>query len=149
MDSRGLFGVGKLLPLQGDRRATTVTQGDCPGLGGDALSGRIGEGGDALSGRIGEGGDALSGRIGEGGAALSGRIGEGWARLLPLMAISPWLMALLRRVWARLLPLMTISPWLLPCTAGESSGNLQTRRLFCAFLSRCRRMACSAPSVRC
>ena len=32
--------LGKLLPLQGDRRATTVTQGDCPGLGGAALSGR-------------------------------------------------------------------------------------------------------------
>ena len=36
------------MPLQGDRRATTVTQGDCPGLGGAALSGRIGKGGDAL-----------------------------------------------------------------------------------------------------
>ena len=48
--------LGKLLPLQGDRRATTVTQGDCPGLGGAALSGRIGEGGDALSGRMDEGG---------------------------------------------------------------------------------------------
>ena len=58
--------LGKLLPLQGDRRATTVTQGDCPGLGGDALSGRIGKGGDALSGRIGKGVDALSGRMDEG-----------------------------------------------------------------------------------
>ena len=106
------------------------------GEGGDALSGRIGYfpglGGAAFSGRIGEGGAALSGRIGDcpglGGAALSGRIGEGGARLLPLM---------------------TIPPWLLPCTAGESSGSLQTRRLFCAFLSRCRRMAYSVPSVRC
>ena len=53
------------------------------------------------------------------------------------------------RVWARLLPLMTIPPWLLPCTAVESSGNPQTRRLFCAFLSRCRMMACSVPSVHC
>ena len=120
MDSRASFflrgGGKKLLPLQGDRRATTVTQGDCPGLGGDALSGRIGEGG---------------------------------VRLLPLMTISPWLMALLRRVWARLLPLMTISPWLLPCTAGESSGSPQTRRICCALLSRCRRMAYSAPSAHC
>ena len=61
-----MIGRGKLLPLQGDRRATTVTQGDCPGLGGSALSGRIGKGGDALylslrsvtvgSGRMDEGG---------------------------------------------------------------------------------------------
>ena len=108
----------------------------CPsghiGEGGAALSGRIGYfpglGGAALSGCIGEGGAAISWRIGKGGAALSGRIGEGGARLLPLM---------------------TIPPWLLPCTAGESSGNLQTRRLCCALLSRCRRMACSAPSVCC
>ena len=49
MDSRAsFFGVGKLLPLQGDRRATTVTQGDCPGLGVDALSGRMDEGGARL-----------------------------------------------------------------------------------------------------
>ena len=56
MDSRAFFGVGKLLPLQGDRRATTVTQGDCPGLGGAALSGRIGDcpglGGAALQGTL-------------------------------------------------------------------------------------------------
>ena len=36
------------MPLQGERRANTVTQRDCPGLGGAALSGRIGKGGDGL-----------------------------------------------------------------------------------------------------
>ena len=79
MDSRAFFliGRGKLLPLQGERRVTTVTKGDCPGLGGAAPSGRMDEGGDALSGRIGEGGNAISGRIGEGRAALSGRMDEG------------------------------------------------------------------------
>ena len=82
------MGVGKLLPLQGDWRATTVTQGDCPGLGGAALSGRIGEGVDALSGRIGEGWAALSGRIGEGGAALSWRIGEGGLPFQGALAIA-------------------------------------------------------------
>ena len=114
-----------------------------PGLGGAALSGCIGEGGAALSGRIGYfpglGGAALSGCIGEGGAAISWRIGKGGAALSGRIGEGG----------ARLLPLMTIPPWLLPCTAGESSGNLQTRRLCCALLSRCRRMACSAPSVCC
>ena len=80
MDRRAFLGVGKLLPLQGDWRATTVTQGDCPGLGGAAPSGRIGEGVDAFSGRIGEGWAALSGRIGDcpglGGAALQGTLAK-------------------------------------------------------------------------
>ena len=32
----------KLLPFQGVRVATVITQGDCPGLGASALSGRVG-----------------------------------------------------------------------------------------------------------
>ena len=31
----------KLLPFQGGRVATVITQGDCPGLGASALSGRV------------------------------------------------------------------------------------------------------------
>ena len=70
MDSRAFFGVGgekKLLPLQGDRRATTVTQGDCPGLGGAALSGRIGDcpglGGAALQGTLAKEGMPFQGAL--------------------------------------------------------------------------------------
>ena len=78
MDSRAFFGVGKLLPLQGDRRATTVTQGDCPGLGAAAPSGRIGDcpglGGAALSGRIGEGGAALQGTLAKEGMPFQGAL---------------------------------------------------------------------------
>ena len=33
----------KLLPLQGDKLAPMITQGDCPGLGASALSGRVGQ----------------------------------------------------------------------------------------------------------
>mgnify|MGYP003093148811 CR=1 FL=1 len=36
-----LSGVLKLLPLQGDRFASVITQGDAPGLGASALSGRV------------------------------------------------------------------------------------------------------------
>ena len=32
----------KLLPFQGGRVASLITQGDCPGLGASALSGRVG-----------------------------------------------------------------------------------------------------------
>ena len=37
----------KLLPLQGARRADMNTQGECPGLGASAPSGREGNGRDA------------------------------------------------------------------------------------------------------
>ena len=36
------FGVWKLLPLQGALLLLFITQGDCPGLGASALSGRVG-----------------------------------------------------------------------------------------------------------
>ena len=83
------------MPLQGDRRATTVTQGDCPGLGAAAPSGRIGEGGAALSGRMDEGWlgfCAINDNISLAHGLAAGRVRT---RLLPLMTISSWLLALL------------------------------------------------------